>query len=238
MVQHFITRKGRSTLSLFFAGWGMDFHPFSDYASGDADLMICYDYTDLGFGYGILEEYGKIKITAWSMGVWAAEQVLKGHENISGNILEAIAINGTPLPADDLYGIPENIFLGTLENLSEASGKAADTVDRFRRRMCGDAGTFRTFMEKAPERDTGSLRDELASIWTRYRDEKERKDNEKPDGSRISRIWTGAIVCSKDRIFPAANQQRFWDEAATAYTLADGAHYCEDIMRTEILACR
>ncbi|MBO8481614.1 MAG: DUF452 family protein [Muribaculum sp.] len=231
MIQHFITRKGRGTLSLFFAGWGMDFHPFSDYASGDADLMICYDYTDLGFGYGILEEYGKIKITAWSMGVWAAEQVLKGHENIS----EAIAINGTPLPADDLYGIPENIFLGTLENLSEASGKAADTVDRFRRRMCGDAGTFRTFMEKAPERDTGSLRDELASIWTKCRNEKERKDNEKPGGSRI---WTGAVVCSKDRIFPAANQQRFWDEAATAYTLADGTHYCEDIMRTEISACR
>ena len=44
MVQHFITRKGRGTLSLFFAGWGIDFHPFSDYASGDADLMICYDY--------------------------------------------------------------------------------------------------------------------------------------------------------------------------------------------------
>lgn len=40
------------------------------------------------------------------MGVWVAERVMQGYP-----LLSATAINGTGLPCDDQYGIPEAILL-------------------------------------------------------------------------------------------------------------------------------
>ena len=63
-------------LLLFFAGWGMDEHPFLQYAPQDSDFMICYDYRTLDFDTSPLTGYTVIDVVAWSMGVWAASQVL------------------------------------------------------------------------------------------------------------------------------------------------------------------
>ena len=63
-------------LLLFFAGWGMDEHPFLQYAPQDSDFMICYDYRTLDFDTSPLTGYTVIDVVAWSMGGWAASQVL------------------------------------------------------------------------------------------------------------------------------------------------------------------
>lgn len=133
----------------------MDETPFIHYLPQHRDLIICYDYRSLDFDKTLLSTYTQIQVVAWSMGVWAASQVLQG-SNLP--ITQSIAINGTPFPIDDARGIPPIIFEGTLNNLSEA------TLQKFRRRMCGSGSDFKAFCEIAPQRTVEELKEELAAI--------------------------------------------------------------------------
>ena len=144
-------------LLLFFAGWGMDEHPFLQYAPPDSDFMICYDYRTLDFDTSPLAGYTVIDVVAWSMGVWAASQVLS---KVSLPIRRRIAINGSPFPIDEKRGIPPAIFMGTLEGLNEAS------LRKFQRRMCADGNVFARFQLTAPERSIEELKEELKKYDT------------------------------------------------------------------------
>lgn len=233
MIQDFISNKGKKGLSLFFAGWGMDKRPFGNLACQDMDIMICYDYTDTGFDYRMIERYGTIMITAWSMGVWAAGKIIPGLKAAGKEITRATAINGTLLPVNDLYGIPEKIFSGTLEGLSEK------TLEKFRRRMCGDTANYELFMSAVPLRSIGSLHGELAAIYKKAASGNSSEDMDDTACAGIIKAecqgnWNDAVICTKDRIFPADNQIRFWTDAGIRYELADRTHYCNDIISSKI----
>ena len=77
MKQTFIIRNNEKHLLLFFAGWGMDETPFRHIHPAECDWMICYDYRSLEFDTTLIQAYSKITLIAWSMGVWAASQVMK-----------------------------------------------------------------------------------------------------------------------------------------------------------------
>lgn len=77
MKQTFIIRNNGKHLLLFFAGWGMDETPFRHIHPAECDWMICYDYRSLEFDTTLIQAYSKITLIAWSMGVWAASQVMK-----------------------------------------------------------------------------------------------------------------------------------------------------------------
>ena len=47
MKQYFIEQRHLPSLTLFFAGWGMDERPFLHYHPADRDLLVCYDYRSL-----------------------------------------------------------------------------------------------------------------------------------------------------------------------------------------------
>lgn len=100
-------RETGSEVILFFTGWGMDETPFIHYLPQHRDLIICYDYRSLDFDKTLLSTYTQIQVVAWSMGVWAASQVLQG-SNLP--ITQSIAINGTPFPIDDARGIPPSFL--------------------------------------------------------------------------------------------------------------------------------
>lgn len=191
----FLIKENNPSLFLFLAGWGMDEHPFiplldrfrSEFPRHD--LCIIFNYTDLSTDLSSLEKYKEIVLRAWSMGVWAASRIFNDHEL---PIRSAVAINGTPLPVDDRYGIPRHIFRGTLETLS------ARNLERFNRRMCGTGEPLAYFQSHAPQRTLDSLRDELEAI--------ERQAVE--DSSGFS--WDEALIGSKDLIFPPAAQEAAW----------------------------
>ena len=75
MQQVFIIKQNNPNLLLFFAGWGMDVHPFEHFRPAHHDFLICYDYRSLHFDVSLLNGYKQIDVVAWSMGVWAATQV-------------------------------------------------------------------------------------------------------------------------------------------------------------------
>ena len=129
MKQHFIIKNNQKHLLLFFAGWGMDETPFLQIHPTNKDWLICYDYRSLEFDAIILQEYSEITLIAWSMGVWAASQIMKQYPSLT--LSQSIAINGTPYPIHETKGITPAIFEGTLQGLNEQS------LQKFQRRMCG-----------------------------------------------------------------------------------------------------
>lgn len=200
MKVEWINGKSSDRLVVFFAGWGMDAEPFR---SGEKayDTLIVWDYTELT-GLPELPTDRPIDVIAWSMGVWAAQQVL------AGKILaSAAAVNGTPWPIDDTRGIPTAVFDGTLAGFSEAG------LLRFRRRMCGGGAGLQSFLACAPKRTVDDLGAELAALGEAIRSpERAIADNS---------FWTRAIASSEDRIFPLAAQQAAFPQA----DVLPGAHW-------------
>ncbi len=213
MILQPIISAGHTRLTLLFAGWGMDHTPFRQYAPQYSDYTVCYDYSSADFDAAAVNSYESVHIVGWSMGVWAAACAASRITiPITGT-----AINGTPWPIDVERGIPPEIFHGTLRTLSEV------TLQKFRRRMCGDAGNLVNFMSKAPERDIESLRSELSSIARLA------QHPAPPD------FWGTAYVAGRDSIFPAVNQKRAWEQCGTPVReFPSAAHYSEDIF-TEVL---
>lgn len=208
MKQKYLIHEQHPRLLLFFAGWGADEPPFRAYRPQGCDFQICYDYRSLELDTTGWEAYRTIHVVGWSMGVWAASLLMQQQRWTQAG--KRIAINGTPYPMDDRRGIPEAIFRGTLEGLTDAS------LHKFLRRMCADSQAFRRFLEVTPRRPLEELREELATIL-----------------QAISRsgypeslpAWDEAIVGTSDRIIPPANQLCAWQGLGVAVRTTDDAHY-------------
>ena len=209
MKQTFLNKKGESRLLLFFAGWGMDETPFRSWQPSGYDCMICYDYRSLDFDTQPLDEYSEIRLVAWSMGVWVASQIMSRHDHLP--ITESIAINGTPYPVDETFGIAPAIFEGTLNGLNDA------TLQKFQRRMCKSAEEYKVFQTIAPQRPVEELKEELASIGHFYRNHPESNFH-----------WNKAIIGDADRIFLPENQQRAWEKQGTKTEHIPEGHFLMD----------
>lgn len=128
---------------------------FLHYHPADRDLLVCYDYRSLDFDFSLPEGYEDIRVVGWSMGVWAASQVL-GRSCLP--ITESVAVNGTMTPVDDSRGIPNAIYEGTLKGLNDV------TLRKFFRRMCGSAVLLEDFLTRSPGRSTDEVKEELLLI--------------------------------------------------------------------------
>lgn len=192
----------------------MDEFPFLQYTPPESDFMICYDYRTLDFDASLITPYAAIDVVAWSMGVWAASQVLQG---LSLPLRKSVAINGTAFPIDERRGIPPAIFQGTLEGLNPT------TLLKFQRRMCLDGTSFARFKETAPRRRVEELKEELDAIGRQYR-------LLPPAGFH----WQQAFIGQNDRIFTPAHQQEAWQESGALITTGDEAHYDESLLRRHL----
>lgn len=181
------TQPNVTALIIYFAGWGTSPELVRHYPlPKNCDLLLCWDYRTLDFQFDF-SSYSQIHLVAWSMGVWAAEQVLPDLP-----FANAVAINGTPLPMNDEFGIPDAIFKGTLEQLTPA------THQKFTRRICG-SGELLAQYQATPSPEFEQVYAELAAIYSQL-------PHSKPPHIR----WQKAIIGSKDQIFPAKNQQAYW----------------------------
>lgn len=216
MEKVFISQSHQSRLILVFLGWGMDVRPFSALRKNGFDVLAVYDYTglddtavrDLEFTRlaNEAERYEEIVVAAWSFGVRIAADFLAGCR-MHLPITRAIAINGTTSHIHDTKGIPQAIFNGTLEHLSEA------LVRKFNRRMFASAASFADYMTHAPARSFNSLKSELATF------------------ARISPsdncgMFNLAIAGEADAIFPVRNQLAAWAGVQTE-TMQGAPHFID-----------
>ena len=200
---HNTNRQNCKKLILFFAGWGMDEQPFLNLAEADYDIIILCNYNNLQTSNidSLLNEYNEINIVAWSMGVWVASYVLDsylssstdiGNINLNSKLNHCIAINGTPIPINDEYGIPTAIFNGTIDTLPQS-------IEKFNLRMCGSKTVYTQFKSVEPKRTAEDKKLELIALKESFTICNTLK-------------WTKAVVAKNDRIFPPENQLRYWRE--------------------------
>jgi pimeloyl-[acyl-carrier protein] methyl ester esterase len=200
-------REKNDQLVVVYVGWGADENAFTPLYNDEFDFILFYDYSaDEALVLPEMKTYTKITLIGWSLGVWAAEY-LSPRTGIKPDV--TIAVNGTPVPAHDKFGIPLNIFEGTLNNISEKN------MVKFYLRMFGDKKTYRLNQERIPHRTVKSLHDELRWLYNRIMEQKE-------PGFR----WDYAITSEFDRVFPSKNQKSYWQkEENTKHIILPLNHY-------------
>jgi hypothetical protein len=200
-------REKNDQLVVFYGGWGVDENVFTPLCNDDFDFILFYNYSaDEALVLPEMKVYKKITLIGYSLGVWAAEY-LSAKTGIKPDV--TIAVNGTPIPADDNYGIPIKIFEGTLNNITEAH------MDKFYLRMFGDRKTFRMNADRIPHRTIKSLHDELRWLYNRIMEQT-------VPGFR----WDYAVSSENDRVFPAGNVKSYWQkEKLTRHIILPLPHY-------------
>lgn len=205
-----VRNKGNRTLLLYFSGWGTTPEAVSRLSLPEGwDYCAFHDYRVLPSVLPDFSAYERVYLLAWSMGVWAADRLSEKLPPLS----RAVAVNGTPLPMHDLYGIPIPVFEGTLRGLDEVSR------EKFDRRMVGGKkllDVYKTFHARSTE----DLKGELLGVYNCV------KDSAAGCIVRPRLPWSRAFVSERDLIIPPANQTAYWSEAGVPVTLLEGeGHY-------------
>ena len=188
------------------------------------DLLALYDYRDLEQSDDLADlpwdSYEAVTIVAWSLGVWAAEQVVP-HWSILPTKQRLIAVAGSPYPMHDQWGIPKQIFVGTLEGLTD------ENRQRFNRRMCGGK-RYKQLYDILSERPTTELRDELQAVYDSL------ATPEASGSTPHTRLaWDLAIIGERDQIFPAKNLSTLWKAVnVPTLLLPDGYDYLFDLWQS------
>lgn len=194
-------------LILIYAGWSTSagFYAGIDRDGWDVAVVSGYDTDHLDLSGAL--KYSTIYIFAWSMGVWAATRSFP-----SERVAHAVAINGTPWPMHNHYGIPEAVFKATCENLDERNLK------KFRRRMVADKQQMDILTAKLPASDDiDYLKSELQHIM----------DSDMSADCHFP--WTRAYIAAGDRIFPAEAQSAAWQRQGTAEIITTGGPHYSDL---------
>lgn len=206
---HWLRRGQNDRLVLFVLGWAADYRVVEHIGLPGCDVLAVYDYgggLDGGLDDGLAEKiagYGDVRLLAWSFGVWVAERLLAGVE-----LTRAVALNGTPVPVDALYGIEPRRMAVTLRGLK------AGGMEAFDRRAYGEHfDKLRPVLSPRPqERNIAELEYLVEASAA---------------GHAASLRWDKAIVGSEDLIFPPENMVRYWGSRAEIlplphYPFADG----------------
>lgn len=184
-------REKNKQLVVFFGGWGTDENVFAPLCNDEFDFILFYNYSaDDPLVLPEMKTYEKVTLIGWSLGVWASEYLLP-KTGIRPDI--TIAVNGTPLPADDNFGIPLNIIEGTLNNLNE------ENISKFYLRMFGGKSAFLANADRMPKRTLKSLHDELRWLYNRMMEMSE-------PGFK----WDYAVTSAADRVYPSKNLVAYW----------------------------
>lgn len=209
MKTNYTTQEGNQTLLIYFTGWGTTPEVVAHLALPEEwDYFTAYDFRQVSpSDLPDFKSYSNVYLVGWSMGVWAAD-VLAPH---LPKVSKAIAVNGTPLPMHDLYGIPNHIFRGTLEGLDD------DNRARFNRRMCGGKKLLAVF-NSFSQRSTEDLRDELTGVYEQVK--------QLPDDTPPALSWSEAVISERDLIVPRDNQVAYWQKHNVPFQLLEGiGHY-------------
>lgn len=185
---------GADTIIVVFGGWGLGWAPFA-HLQGPQDILFVEDYRDLELGLPDLSGYGQRWLLAYSLGV--ASFAHWAETAAGAHFDRAIAACGSLSPVDRRLGIPPKVFQATQEGL---------TQDSFQ--------SFLALCHGAPQNrmtiDVTARQDELSAIAAR--------------GSAVSDAFDLALVATQDRIWPAANLNRAWEERRVAIRHVEAPH--------------
>lgn len=200
-----LNRLRGERLLVFFAGWGMDPHPFDYLQCPDVDVLMLFDYRDLLLPDAVakaLDSYADRTLMAWSLGVAVANLCCA---DLAHRFDVRVAINGTVRPVDAEEGIAPEIFDGTIQNLD---GRG---LSRFIRRTCVHRDVHARYMLNPAQRPLVEVHEELQVL----------RELELSDAC----LFTQAMAGREDRIFIYENQVRCWARKSVPCRTIDAPHF-------------
>lgn len=200
-------RENNEELVIVFGGWSIDQNAFIPLCTGSHDFILYYNYSaDEPLVLPDRKTYRQIVLIGWSLGVWAAEYM---SESMNLNPDLTIAVNGTPIPADNKYGIPLEIFEGTLNRMDKSG------IEKFSLRMFGNKTALESNADKLSKRSIDSYCAELRWLYNRIMENPDKKYR-----------WDIAVSSINDRVFPSCNQINYWRKRKdTRHIEIDQPHY-------------
>lgn len=188
MRYHWIKPGTGAELHVVILGWaaGPEILAEAQFSDPECDVLCLYEYNDLSMELDI-SPYKNIRITAWSFGVWVAEYLFGGDTRVTS----ATAINGTPRPVDEQFGIHPKAFAMTVRGIERVG------IDKFVEQMCLDR--TQQYRMVAKLRPKERLHEELRFMG----------DSFLAIHNRPIR-WTRAVVGMRDMIFPPTSMVNFW----------------------------
>lgn len=196
MQSHWLNKQNNDKLIIFFAGWSFDYKPFEFLACDDFDVLMLYDYSVIANECEAIQllNYKQYYLVAWSMGVFVAYQL----RNELPKFTKKIAINGTPLPVDDEFGIPLKPFLLTLRHARKG------LEGKFYQNIFDSSDEFEKYLQTPVERSIENRENELKSLYDRI----------KLASKDCEDFYDKAFVSENDKIIPPKNQLNFWQDKA------------------------
>lgn len=200
MQSHWLNKQNNNKLIIFFTGWSFDYKPFEFLNCEDFDVLIIYDYNDLELPQ--IPEYKEYFLISWSMGVYTS-YLLKDK---LPKFRKKIAINGTPFPVNDEYGIPLKPFILTLRHAKTGlEGKFYQNIFNLKEE-------YERYNKTPVERPIENRVSELNSLYSKI----------KSTDISYQNYFDTAIISNNDKIIPTKNQINFWEGKADIKTVESG----------------
>ncbi len=185
MQETWLKQEQSPDLVLFVLGWAATPNAVNHIAIEGCDILCVDDYREMHpLRAEDFAQYRRIYLFAWSFGVWVSEQIARELP-----LYRAIALNGTPFPVDDRYGMRLRVVMRTMQGLAKVG------MNPFNEKTYG---AVRAIPEGPyPDRSIEEKIDELQLLAERSK------------GATESQLdWTEAYIADKDEIFPP---QKMWD---------------------------
>ncbi len=200
MQSHWLNKQNNNKIIIFFTGWSFDYMPFEFLNCEDFDVLIIYDYNDLGLPQ--IPEYKEYFLISWSMGVYTS-YLLKDK---LPKFTKKIAINGTPFPVNDEYGIPLKPFILTLRHAKTG------LEGKFYQNIFNSEEEYARYNKTQVERTIENRVSELNNLYSKI----------KTTNISYQNYFDTAIISNNDKIIPTKNQMNFWKGKADIKTVESG----------------
>lgn len=190
-----LVQQGGRDVVIFMLGWASTPNTVCHIHPPGYDVLAVSNYTELRpLRAADFAAYRRIYLVAWSFGVWVAEQCCRELP-----LHRAIALNGTPFPTDERYGMRLRAALRAMK-MAARSGRPPAAQPAM------PAGQF-------PERSADEKVAELERLaeWSRQR-----------SGAHLT--WHTAYIADRDEIYPSENMWAYWQTVGLG-TGVSGGHY-------------
>ena len=152
-----------------------------------------------------LSPYSRKFLLTWSMGSYVAYQM----RDLFKDFDKKIAINGTPFPVDNDYGIPEKPFLLTLRHAKTG------LEGKFYQNIFEKTDEYERYLQTPVERSIENRVDELQNLYEKI---KNTPKTYKP-------FFDKAFVSLNDKIIPSKNQLKFWEGFDVPVEKLESGHF-------------
>ncbi len=202
MKQDRLVREGNRDLIIYMLGWAATPNAMRHIATPGYDVLACYDYRSMAplRAEDFAPRYRRIYLFAWSFGVWVSEQCCRELP-----LYRAVALNGTPFPADERYGLRLRVLIRTMRAMAKAGGNP----------FAEPGGEGVRYSPPGPwaELSIEEKIDELNLLAERSRAD-----------SAAHIPWHAACIGSRDEIFPPDNMRAYWEPLGIAHEF-ESYHY-------------